>query len=222
MGCGFQTGAGAVFNAIKPVENNTRSLAIFGTGGVGFAAIMAALSLARENQNILQKIIAVDINNSRLELARQLGTTHTINSATEDLAARIHEITDGEGLDAAIDCSGVVPVITQMISLLGPGGQAVSVGAPPPGKTVEVDTFNLLVTAKTYQGCHQGNANSKEVCGMNVSSNSNIFILRNRSTLFLYSFDLLLPYLRMYSSYHTLLLYILKGSCRSRNSRRVT
>ncbi|THY77554.1 alcohol dehydrogenase [Aureobasidium pullulans] len=162
MGCGFQTGAGAVFNAIKPVENKTRSLAVFGTGGVGFAAIMAALSLAKENQNILQKIIAVDINNSRLELARQLGTTHTINSATEDLAARIHEITDGEGLDAAIDCSGVVPVITQMINLLGPGGQAVSVGAPPPGKTVEVDTFKLLVTAKTYQGCHQGNANSKE------------------------------------------------------------
>jgi aryl-alcohol dehydrogenase len=176
MGCGFQTGAGAVFNAVKPVENKTRSLAIFGTGGVGFAAIMAALSLAGENKSILQKIIAVDINDARLDLAKQLGTNYTVNSAKEDLAAKIHEITSGEGLDAAIDCSGVVPVITQMINMLGPGGQAISVGAPPPGKTVEVDTFKLLVAAKTYQGCHQGNADSKQVCKSGLNFALDMFI----------------------------------------------
>jgi aryl-alcohol dehydrogenase len=157
-------GAGAVFNVIKPIENRIRSLAIFGTGGVGFAAIMAALSLTKDNTGILHQIIAVDMNNDRLELAKQLGTSHVINSSKEDLTDKIAEITNGEGLDAAIDCSGVIAVIQQMLESLGPGGHAVSVGGPPPGKTVEIDTFNMLVTAKTYQACHQGNANSKEVC----------------------------------------------------------
>ncbi|KAL1303120.1 hypothetical protein AAFC00_006554 [Neodothiora populina] len=162
MGCGFQTGAGSVFNVIKPVENKVRSLAIFGAGGVGFAAIMAAVHLSDKAQDILSTIIAIDIADERLELTKKLGVTHTVNSAKEDLKARINEITDGEGLDAAVDCTGVIPVVADMIALVGPGGLAVTVGGPPPGKTVAVDVFGMLTAAKTYRGCHQGNAYSKE------------------------------------------------------------
>src|ERR1700733_3103651 len=67
MGCAMQTGAGAVFNVVKPVENKTRSLVIFGVGGVGCAAIMAAKALSADNQpSILRKIIAVDLRAERL------------------------------------------------------------------------------------------------------------------------------------------------------------
>lgn len=163
LGCGFQTGAGSVFNVIKPVQRKVRYLAVFGAGGVGFAAIMAAHFLRNENPSVLEAIIAVDVQEARLDLAKQLGATHIINSRTDDLRKRIAEITDDENLDAAVDCTGVIPVVNDMISLIGPGGLAVTVGGPTPGLTASVDVFDMLIGAKTYRGCHQGNAYAKDV-----------------------------------------------------------
>lgn len=97
-GCGFQTGAGTLLNVLKPEQDD--SIAIFGLGGVGLTALMAAKYLN------LHQIIAVDITPERLDLAKELGATHTLNSKdVEDMAATLREISGG-GVDFAIDCVG--------------------------------------------------------------------------------------------------------------------
>jgi aryl-alcohol dehydrogenase len=163
LGCGFQSGAGSIYNVIKPQERNTRYLAVFGIGGVGSAAIMAARHIAGKNSGILGAIIAVDVNDERLELAREIGATHVINSSKMDLKKSVLEITNNAGLDAAVDCTGVVPVINSMVALVGAGGISVSVGAPAPGSKTSLDVFDMLIQCKTYVGCHQGNSYAKEV-----------------------------------------------------------
>ena len=164
LGCGFQTGAGAVYNVLKPSETKLRSLAVFGIGGVGCASIMMARYLSKQLGNELRTIIAVDIIADRLQLAKELGATHVINSAeVPDVQAATRDLTNGEGLDAVIDCTAVLPVIQTMVKCLGPGGVAVTVGGPPPGSQISLDIFDFLIGAKTYRGCHQGNAYPKEV-----------------------------------------------------------
>ncbi|NED84005.1 zinc-binding dehydrogenase, partial [Streptomyces sp. SID11233] len=76
LGCGIQTGAGSVLNDLRPEAGSV--LAVAGTGGVGLAAIMAAKVAG------CGTVIAVDVHDSRLELARELGATHTVNSKTAD------------------------------------------------------------------------------------------------------------------------------------------
>ena len=163
MGCGFQTGAGSIYNIIKPQAREVRFLAVFGMGGVGSAAMMAARNIANQNPGTLEALVAVDIDDSRLALAQELGATHSINSTKVDLEKVLAEITNGHGLDAAVDCTGIVPVINSMIDMVGAGGLTVTVGAPAPGSTASVDIFNMLIQCKTYVGCHQGNSYAKEV-----------------------------------------------------------
>ena len=87
LGCGIQTGAGAVLNTLTPEAGS--SIAIFGTGSVGLAALLGAVVAG------CGTIIAVDIQTARLATATELGATHTINSAEEDVVERIREITGG-------------------------------------------------------------------------------------------------------------------------------
>ncbi|KAK4574050.1 hypothetical protein LTR86_001811 [Recurvomyces mirabilis] len=97
-GCGFQTGAGTVLNVLQPQQDD--SIVIFGLGSVGLTALMAAKYLR------LHQIIAVDINPGRLELAKELGATHLLNSKdVDDMAAALRELSTG-GVDFAIDCVG--------------------------------------------------------------------------------------------------------------------
>lgn len=84
LGCGFLTGFGTVVNSLKPETGS--SIAIFGTGTVGLSALMTAKIEG------CHPIIAVDIHDSRLELAKELGATHVINSKKEDLIERINDI----------------------------------------------------------------------------------------------------------------------------------
>ncbi|KAL5585714.1 hypothetical protein FOVSG1_013406 [Fusarium oxysporum f. sp. vasinfectum] len=107
LGCGSQTGAGSVFNVVKPVERKVRHLAIFGAGGVGFAALMAAVHLANENPGVLEAIIAVDVNDERLELAKELGATHIINLLDD----RIVSLFDGSNV--------TIPEGTEEINIAG-------------------------------------------------------------------------------------------------------
>lgn len=107
IGCGVQTGAGAVLNILKPKIND--SIAVFGCGAVGMSAIMAA-KVARCRQ-----IIAVGGNAASLALAKELGATHTINrKEVDDLVKEIHNIT-GNGVKFAIDTSGHGPMLEQAI-----------------------------------------------------------------------------------------------------------
>ncbi|TPR08577.1 Metallo-beta-lactamase family protein [Aspergillus niger] len=130
-------------------------------GHEGAAAIMAAKVQAEDCPEVLDTIIAVDVVDEKLSIALELGATHVINSAKEDLERRVAEITHGQGIDAAIDCSGVISVVNSMVNLVGAGGVAVTVGGPPAGLKASIDVFDMLINCKTYIGCHQGNAYSK-------------------------------------------------------------
>ncbi len=109
LGCGVQTGAGAVLNALVPDPES--SLVVFGCGGVGMAAIMAAKIRG------CSKIIAVDVVPSRLELALELGATHAVNGKEVDTVAAIKEITNG-GANYSVECSGIPMLINQALQCL--------------------------------------------------------------------------------------------------------
>ncbi|KAL6249424.1 hypothetical protein RBB50_003277 [Rhinocladiella similis] len=164
LGCGFQTGAGSIYNVVKPLERRSRHIVIFGIGPVGCAAIMAAHQLSKSTSNSEPpfQIIAVDLNSKRLELANELGAQVTINPGTQSVRDSIMEITQGQGVDAAVDCTGVVSIVEQMVELIASGGIAVTVGGPSPGLKAAIDVFGMLIKCKTYCGSHQGNADSKK------------------------------------------------------------
>ncbi|MGT2924491.1 NAD(P)-dependent alcohol dehydrogenase [Streptococcus caviae] len=122
LGCGLQTGSGTVLNRLKP-EFGT-SIVIYGAGAVGLSAIMGAKLTGCAN------IIAVDIHDNRLALAKELGATHTINSQTEDIEERIKEITGG-GAEYGLDSTGVPSVVRAALRALIPMGTLAVVGLTP-------------------------------------------------------------------------------------------
>lgn len=164
LGCGAQTGAGCIFNVVKPIENDIRSLVVFGIGGVGSAAIMAARALHIDHPEILTTIIAVDREQDRLALAKELGATNVIQSSNmvDDLT-EIRRIVPEEGTDAVVDCTGALPVINAMASVLGAGGIAVSLGVPPADAAMSIHVFPFVNGCKRYQASNQGNSVSKTV-----------------------------------------------------------
>ncbi|MDM5196612.1 NAD(P)-dependent alcohol dehydrogenase [Fictibacillus enclensis] len=137
LGCGLLTGFGTVLNGLKPKTSS--SFAVFGTGAVGLGALMAAKI---EGASI---IIAVDIHDSRLETARELGATHTINSRTENLEERIAEITEGLGVNYSVETTGISAVMKSSIDVLGIGGVSAPVAVTP--NSLEFNTFMDLVLA---------------------------------------------------------------------------
>ncbi|KAK3986039.1 putative alcohol dehydrogenase [Cladorrhinum sp. PSN332] len=151
LGCGMQTGAGAVLNSLDVKEGST--VAVFGVGSVGMAAVMAAAKIRKA-----RIVIAVDLQESRLELARELGATHGVLGDKENVVERIREICGSNGCDYAVDATGVPAVIRTMIDSLGTKGRASTVGAPGPGKSVAVDVMDHLTFGKEYVGCCEGDS----------------------------------------------------------------
>ncbi|OOF94499.1 hypothetical protein ASPCADRAFT_170477 [Aspergillus carbonarius ITEM 5010] len=154
LGCGFQTGAGAVINTLD-VQPGT-SLAVFGAGSVGMSAIMAG------KMRGARYIIAVDLNQDRLELAKKLGATHTIVGSDEDIIQQIQAICPPLGVQYAVDCTGVPAVVEKAIQALGARGKLATVGAPTPGKTAKVDIFAQLVFGRQYVGCCEGDGQAEK------------------------------------------------------------
>ena len=130
LGCGLMTGAGAVLRSMKVRAG--MPIAIFGTGAVGLAAVMAA-KIAGANP-----IIAVDIHDSRLAVASELGATHTINGKAQNAPEEIRRLCP-QGLAYAFDTTGISTIIQQAFDLLAPLGIVGIVGASPPE---EMLTFN--------------------------------------------------------------------------------
>lgn len=149
LGCGLSTGAGAILNSLGVHAGD--SVAVFGTGAVGSAAIMAASATGATT------IIAVDIHDSRLEMAKELGATHTINSRNEDPAEKIKEIT-GDGVQYALDTTGVVAVTRQAADSLGINGTVGLVGAPAPGTEATFEVGASLVRGWKFQTIIEGDA----------------------------------------------------------------
>jgi aryl-alcohol dehydrogenase len=150
LGCGINTGAGTVLNELKPIIGS--SLAVFGTGAVGSAAVMAA----RVAHCAI--IVAVDIHDSRLELAKELGATHTINSLNENVAERLAEITDGAGIDYVVDTTGRPELLRQAADAIAIRGTVALVGAARPGTEVAFEIGASLVKGWTFKTVVQGSS----------------------------------------------------------------
>lgn len=153
MGSGFQTGGGTVLNVLKP--SKTESVAIFGLGSVGLCALMAAKSLGVET------IIAIDIVDEKLALAKALGASSTINSKSGSAVSQIKELT-GRGANYSIDCTGIVSVIEDAVECIGSLGTAAIVGAPPGGKNLKIDPLPFLLENKKLVGVIEGDSNPTE------------------------------------------------------------
>ena len=150
LGCGVQTGAGAVFNRIKPKQGT--SIAVFGCGGVGMSAIMASAIAG------CSTIIAIDIVPSRLELAKELGATHVINSSETDPVAEIKRITGG-GVHNSVESSGIAKVTIQALECLRHGGMAVLLSVTGPEEiTIPLEAL-ILNPNVTLTGLVEGASN---------------------------------------------------------------
>ncbi|RJX26551.1 MAG: NAD(P)-dependent alcohol dehydrogenase [Desulfurivibrio sp.] len=126
LGCGLQTGAGTVLNSLAAGPG--QSMAIFGTGAVGLAAVMAAAVAGAA------PIIGVDVHPSRLALALELGASQAINSSEEDVAARIRAVT-GRGVDFVVDTTGSPQLLQLAMDVLNPCGTvALIAGGSGPGE----------------------------------------------------------------------------------------
>ena len=147
LGCGIQTGAGTVLNRLKP-EFGT-SIAVYGCGAVGLSAIMAAKIAG------CQQIFAVDVHDSRLELALELGATHAFNGKNVDVVKEIKEAAMG-GTHYAVESTGVPPVVRQCLNALRPLGQAAIVGVTP---EMNIDVHNdLMAEGKSMIGVIEGDS----------------------------------------------------------------
>ena len=135
LGCGIQTGAGAVLNSLAP-EAGT-SIAIFGAGAVGLSGLLAAV-IAN-----CTTIIAIDVHDSRLKLAKEMGATHTINATKANVVEEVQKITGG-GVNYALETTGVPQVFTDMTYCLGVKGHAVVVGAAAMGTNADFGIGSLL------------------------------------------------------------------------------
>lgn len=147
LGCGIQTGAGAVMNALN-VRPGT-SFACFGAGAVGCSAIMAARAVGATT------IIAIDLVPSRLEMAKELGATQVINSKQTNPVEAIRDITGG-GVDYSLEASGDPSALHQAIEALGSLGTCGIVGAEPLGTEVSFDVNNLMIPGKSIRGILEG------------------------------------------------------------------
>lgn len=147
LGCGIQTGAGTVLNRLKP--EFASSIAVYGCGAVGLSAIMAAKIVGCE------QIIAIDVHDSRLNLAKTLGATHTINGKSADTVKEIKLITK-IGTHYAVETTGVPPVVKQCLNALRPLGTAAIVGVTP---EMKLDVHNdLMAEGKSMIGVIEGDS----------------------------------------------------------------
>jgi aryl-alcohol dehydrogenase len=137
LGCGLQTGAGSVLNVLQAKAGE--GIAIFGLGGVGLGALMAAKAVGCD------PIIAIDLNPARLQIAVELGATDTINpSETDDLLWRVQEIA-APGVHHSFDAVGAAPVIRQALESLRSPGHCVTVGFQGLEHEITIDQGHLLL-----------------------------------------------------------------------------
>jgi Zn-dependent alcohol dehydrogenase len=160
IGCAVMTGAGAVINTAAVKRG--QSVAIFGVGGVGLSAVVGARRAGAH------PIIAVDLDDKKLEFAERFGATHMINAAKEDPIAAIHALTRRaheftifqtpvSGVDYAFDCIGIRKTMEQIVPAcrsghfgVHTGGTAVLVGVP--GTPVELNAMDVLLGEKRFIG----------------------------------------------------------------------
>jgi len=152
LGCGIQTGAGAVLNVLRPA--NEASLVVFGAGAVGLSALMVASAAG------VGTMIAVDPVAGRRQVAAELGATATVDPASDDVVDAIRQLT-GTGATHALDTTAIGAVINQAIDALAPLGTLALVGVGIP--EVAINVQNVIGGGKTIRGVIEGDAVPQEL-----------------------------------------------------------
>ncbi len=147
IGCGVITGVGSVFHAAAVEPGST--VAVMGCGGVGLSTINGA-ALAGAS-----RIIAIDLSEEKLTMAKQFGATDFVNPNNGDPVEQVKELTDG-GVHYSFECIGLKQTAEQAYLMMRPRGVATVIGMIPPGVNIEVPGIELLVTEKRLQGAIMG------------------------------------------------------------------
>jgi S-(hydroxymethyl)glutathione dehydrogenase/alcohol dehydrogenase len=136
FGCALPTGAGMVLNELNPQPSDT--VAVLGLGGIGLSALMTLKAIG------IQKIIAIDVSEEKLKLAKSLGATYIINSHSEDCESALRKITS-QGVDICIESAGTVTTIEQGFKLIRQvGGQLLFASHPPEGDKISLAPHELI------------------------------------------------------------------------------
>jgi alcohol dehydrogenase len=149
FGCAVLTGVGAVMNSAALPQG--ASVAVVGLGGVGLAALLGARRLEAA------PLIAVDLSEEKLALARSLGATHAFNAADPDCAARVREAARG-GVEFAFEMAGAVPALELAWNALSRGGTVVSAGLSHPERMFCLRHVTLVAEERTLKGSYLGGA----------------------------------------------------------------
>jgi len=152
--CGVNTGAGAVMNVLRPRAGD--SLAVFGAGTVGLAGLMAAKLAGCD------PIIAVDVFDNRLALARELGATHVVKAADEaDVAVEVRRIAGGGGVKFSLEAAGMPAALRAAVDALAPRGTCCLVGSAREGVEAALE-MRVLQQGRVVRGCIQGESVVKD------------------------------------------------------------
>ena len=147
-GCALPTGAGLVFNELKPRKK--ASIAVVGLGGIGISALMATKDFSPA------LLIAIDIEDDKLALAKDMGATHTIKANDPDLHQKVKDLTDGNGVDYAIEAAGLSKTIELGFDLIKRGGgELIFASHPKAGDKISIDPFELIC-GKSIRGTWGG------------------------------------------------------------------
>lgn len=149
FGCAVLTGAGAVINTAR-VRAGT-SVAVLGLGGVGFSALLAALASGARD------VIALDLNDEKLEFARTLGATGVVRADSPDAAESVREMTHG-GVDYAFEMAGAIPAFDMAWRITRRGGLTVSAGLPHPDRRFALPPVQLVGEERTIKGSYIGSS----------------------------------------------------------------
>jgi alcohol dehydrogenase len=147
FGCAVMTGVGAVINTARVQAGS--SVAVIGLGGVGLAALLGAVAAGARS------VMAVDLSDDKLGLARQLGATETFNAGISDAAEAIRAATNG-GVEYAFEMAGSVRAMDLAYKITRRGGATVTAGLPPPTHTFNIPQVNLVAEERTVKGSYVG------------------------------------------------------------------
>ncbi|KAI9040771.1 NAD(P)-dependent alcohol dehydrogenase [Aspergillus affinis] len=158
LGCGVQTGAGAVIRAAAAEPEDT--VAVLGLGGVGLSAVMGARIAG------CKRVIGIARNETRLKAALDCGATHVIKinpgEGSEAITAAVRGLNGGKGADVVLETTGAVALVGEAVRMAGNKGRIVQLGVAPEGSVVELPIHEMMVSGKVFMGVVEGDVVSQE------------------------------------------------------------
>jgi alcohol dehydrogenase len=147
FGCAVLTGVGAVVNTASITAGV--SVAVIGLGGVGLSSLLGARAAGAG------QIVAIDLDDNKLDLAKELGATYCVNAGSEDCIDEVKTLTHG-GVDFAFELAGSVPALELAYNITRRGGTTVTAGLPHPDKRLSISPVQLVAEERTLKGSYIG------------------------------------------------------------------